>query len=48
MRRLLSDTVRTRAAALGTAVRGEGDGTETAARLLDEWLLTAKPLLNRP
>ncbi len=43
IRRLLSDPVRERAAALGEAIRSEGDGTEVAAELLDEWLPTAEP-----
>jgi sterol 3beta-glucosyltransferase len=47
IRKLLSDPVRERAAALGEAIRSEGDGTERAAELLDEWLGTAKPLLTR-
>jgi sterol 3beta-glucosyltransferase len=47
LRTLLSDPVRERAAALGTAIRAEGDGTEVAAQLLDDWLCTAKPLLTR-
>ncbi len=44
IRKLLSDPVRERAAALGEAIRSEGDGTERAAELLDEWLLTAEPV----
>jgi sterol 3beta-glucosyltransferase len=44
MRKLLSETVRTRATALGAAIREEGDGTETGAQLLDEWLSSAEPL----
>lgn len=47
IRKLLSDPVRERAAALGEAIRAEGDGTERAAELLDEWLLTAEPLSER-
>jgi sterol 3beta-glucosyltransferase len=43
IRKLLSDPVRERAAAVGEAIRSEGDGTERAAELLDEWLLTAEP-----
>jgi sterol 3beta-glucosyltransferase len=38
LRRLLSGPVRQRAAELGTAVRAEGDGTDRAAELLDDWL----------
>jgi len=48
LRRLLSDPVRERAAALGEAIRSEGDGTERAAELLDEWLLTAEPFAGSP
>jgi len=48
LRRLLSDPVRERAAALGEAIRSEGDGTERAAELLDEWLLTAEPFATPP
>jgi len=44
IRRLLSDPVRDRAAALGAAIRFEGDGAERAAELLDEWLPTAEAL----
>ena len=44
---LRSDLVREWAAALGTAIRAEGDGTELAAQLLDDWLCTAKPRLTR-
>jgi len=44
IRKLLSDPVRERAAALGAAIRAEGDGTERAAELLDEWLLAAEPI----
>ena len=45
---LLSDPVRERAAALGAAIRAEGDGTERASELLDEWLLTAEPFSTPP
>jgi UDP:flavonoid glycosyltransferase YjiC (YdhE family) len=45
LRRLLSDSVRERAAVLGESIRAEGDGTERAAQLLDEWLPTAKPTI---
>jgi sterol 3beta-glucosyltransferase len=47
LRRLLSDPVRERAAALGESIRAEGDGTERAAELLDEWLLAAAPIGTR-
>ncbi len=47
LRRLLSDPVRERAAALGEEIRAEGDGTEVAAQLLDDWLGTARPILTR-
>jgi len=40
LRTLLAAPTRKRAAALGAAVRAEGDGTERAARLLDDWLAT--------
>lgn len=40
---LLSPSIRERAARLGEAIRAEGDGSETAARLLDDWLVTAEP-----
>ncbi len=39
MSKLLSEPVRERAAVLGEAMRAEGDGTERAAELLDEWLV---------
>ena len=48
LRTLLSDPVRERAAALGAAIRAEGDGTERASELLDEWLLTAEPFSTPP
>jgi hypothetical protein len=44
MRKLLSEPVRERAASLGDAIRAEGDGTERAAQLLDEWLPAAEPI----
>lgn len=48
IRKLLSEPVRERAAALGAEIRAEGDGTERAAELLDEWLLTAEPFATAP
>lgn len=39
IRKLLSDPVRERAAVLGESIRAEGDGTERAAELLDDWLV---------
>ena len=45
LRKLLSDPVRERAAQLGAAIRAEGDGTERAAQLLDDWLCTARTYL---
>jgi len=48
MRTLLSGSVRAKAAALGEAIRSEGDGTERAAELLDEWLQTAEPFAPFP
>jgi sterol 3beta-glucosyltransferase len=41
LRTLLSVPVGERAAALGEAIRAEGDGTERAARLVDDWLAAA-------
>jgi hypothetical protein len=46
MGRLLSAPVRRGAASLGDAIRTEGNGTERAARLLDEWLADAEPVTN--
>lgn len=43
LRTLLSPEVRTRARALGEAIRAEGDGLPAAAQLLDDWLVTAEP-----
>jgi sterol 3beta-glucosyltransferase len=48
IRTLLSAPVSERAAALGEAIRSEGDGTERAAEALDEWLLTAEPFATTP
>jgi sterol 3beta-glucosyltransferase len=48
IRKLLSDPVREHAAQLGGAIRSEGDGTERAAELLDEWLLTSEPFATPP
>ncbi len=47
IRKLLSDPVREQAAQLGEAIRSEGDGTERAAEMLDEWLRTAEPFATR-
>ena len=47
LRTLLSDPIRERGAALGAAIRAEGDGTEAAAQMLDDWLDTAKPVLTQ-
>jgi UDP:flavonoid glycosyltransferase YjiC (YdhE family) len=43
LHKLLSDPVRERASALGAAIRAEGDGTEQAAQLLDDWLVARVP-----
>lgn len=47
LRRILSDSVRVRAGIIGTAIRAEGDGTQRAAQLLDDWLPTAEPVETR-
>jgi len=41
LRSLLSNPVRVRAGELAASIRAEGDGTERAAQLLDDWLPTA-------
>jgi sterol 3beta-glucosyltransferase len=48
LRTLLSQPVRRRAAALGASIRAEGDGSEMAARLLDEWLSVASAVRGSP
>ncbi len=48
LRTLLSQPVRRRAAALGASIRAEGDGSEMAAQLLDEWLSAASAVPGSP
>jgi cytochrome P450/UDP:flavonoid glycosyltransferase YjiC (YdhE family) len=43
LRTILDPEVADRAAALGVAIEAEGDGLPAAARLLEDWLVTAEP-----
>jgi sterol 3beta-glucosyltransferase len=43
LRTLADPSVQARAVALGAAITAEGDGLPAAARLLDDWLVTAEP-----